>query len=123
MLLKRTLTVVTALLLCLSFSACTKKAVKPDAAQNPNLSVAETGNNGNASGSSGDINLVTSAKNLVNGVFSAFGNAGKTGKNFSVTKGQAITAMVIGGAVLLGLLVLFQNRPKKYAAPKGKYQG
>lgn len=117
--LKNILVILAALMLCLSFSACTKKAVRPNSVNGPDQSLAETG----GFGSSGDVNLITSAQNLVNGIFSAFGNANKSVKGFRVTKAQAVTAMVIGGAVLLGLLVVFQNRPKKYSASKGKYQG
>jgi hypothetical protein len=123
---KKSFLVLISLLLCLSFTSCTKKPVRPNSINNPEQSVTETDGIQGSSGYSGTsegINLLTSAKGLVNGIFSAFGKTGKAGKGFSISKGQAATAAIIGGAVVLGLLVLYQNRPKKYAASKGKYQG
>jgi hypothetical protein len=124
--LKRSFLILTALLLCLSMTSCMKKPVKPNSVNAPDQAIAETGveraSSPDVSPSSEGINLLTSAKSLVNGIFSAFGKSGKITKGFSISKSQVVTVAVIGGVVLMGLLVLFQNRPKKYSAPKGKYQ-
>jgi hypothetical protein len=122
--LKRSLLLLTALLLCLSMTSCMKKPVKPISLNAPDQAVAESGfeRSSSQNASAEGINLLTSAKSLVNGIFSAFGKSGRSSKGFSISKSQAVTVAVIGGVVLMGLLVLFQNRPKKYTAPKGKYQ-
>lgn len=122
---KKTIIILICLLTVLSLAGCMKKPVKPNLSQNASDNTAYAQNEENApffSRSVKGINLVTSAKSLYGGILKAFGKIGKNGKPIEFKKSELITAMIIGGSILIVLLVIFQNRPKKYSAPKGRYQ-